>query len=215
MASGQKKSFCSSLKDSLTGFKKGDLKKTDTKVTTAGGESFIESHDEDGKLVSKTTIGQTYGFVGWGIPDMQVGEILPWLLLSSQDVACDEETLHKHNVTHILNVATFVDEHFPKSFTYKSMKMDDHPDFPISRKFDEAFNFIDKGRAKENGVVLVHCNAGVSRAATIVIAYLMNREGMALQHAYSHVKDKRPAIRPNDGFQSQLKAYAEELKRLK
>ncbi|XP_060067093.1 dual specificity protein phosphatase 19-like [Ylistrum balloti] len=215
MASGEKKSFCSSLKDSLTGFKKSNLKKTDTKVTTAGGESFIESHDTDGKVVSKTTIGQSYGFVGWGIPDMQVGEILPGLLLSSQDVACDQEVLHNYNVTHILNVATFVDEHFPKSFTYKSIKIDDHPDFPISKKFDEAFKFIDKGRGTDEGVVLVHCNAGVSRAATIVIAYVMSREGMTLQHAYSHVKDKRPAIRPNDGFQSQLKAYAEELKNQK
>ncbi|XP_069110588.1 dual specificity protein phosphatase 19-like [Argopecten irradians] len=213
MASGKKKSFCGSLKDSLTGFKKSNLKKTDTKVITVGGESYIESHDEDGKVVSQKSVGQTYGFVGWGIPDMQVGEILPGLLLSSQDVACDEETLHKYNVTHILNVASFVDEHFPKSFTYKSIKIDDHPDFEITRTFDRAFQFIDQGRASENGVVLVHCNAGVSRAATIVIAYLMSSEGMTLTHAYSHVKDKRPAIRPNDGFQSKLKAYEEELKR--
>ncbi|OWF49443.1 dual specificity protein phosphatase 19-like [Mizuhopecten yessoensis] len=213
MASGGKKSFRNSLKESLTGFKKCSLKKTETKVTTAGGESFIESHDEDGKTVSKKTVGQTYGFVGWGIPDMQVGEILPGLLLSSQDVACDQETLLNYNVTHILNVASFVDEHFPRNFTYKSMKMDDHPDFQISQKFEEAFSFIDQGRVKDTGVVLVHCNAGVSRAATVVIGYLMSREGMTLQHAYGHVKDKRPAIRPNDGFQSQLKVYGEQLKR--
>jgi protein-tyrosine phosphatase len=44
--------------------------------------------------------------------------------------------------------------------------------------FEEAFEFINKGM--ESGCVLVHCNAGISRAATIVIAYLMKTRNMTL-----------------------------------
>ena len=79
------------------------------------------------------------------------------------------------------------------------------PDTNISVHFPEAFDFIDSGR--KNGKVFVHCNAGVSRAATIVIAYYMKQNNVSFQEAYDHVKSIRPAIRPNDGFTKQLKEF--------
>ena len=42
--------------------------------------------------------------------------------------------------------------------------------------------------------VLVHCIAGVSRSATIVMAYLMKSQGMTLQQAHRLVKSKRPIV---------------------
>lgn len=51
---------------------------------------------------------------------------------------------------------------------------------------------------------MVHCFAGVSRSATIVIAFLMQECGMSLKDAYNHVKQKRYFIHPNDGFKRQL-----------
>lgn len=59
----------------------------------------------------------------------------------------------------------------------------------------------------QEGVALVHCNAGVSRSAAIVIGYLMSREGLAFNAALALVKAARPAIRPNPGFHEQLKDY--------
>ena len=47
-------------------------------------------------------------------------------------------------------------------------------------------DFIDSVIA-ENGKVLVHCYAGVSRSATTVIQYLMRTYGLSFANAYKHV----------------------------
>ncbi|KAM7154299.1 dual specificity protein phosphatase 19 isoform 2-T2 [Macrochelys suwanniensis] len=60
-----------------------------------------------------------------------------------------------------------------------------------------------------DGVVLVHCNAGVSRAAAIIIGFLINSEGLNFARAFSWVKNARPAICPNPGFMEQLHKYQE------
>lgn len=58
-------------------------------------------------------------------------------------------------------------------------------------------------------MVLVHCNAGVSRAAAIVIGFLMDSEEISFSSAFSLVKNARPSICPNAGFREQLRAYQE------
>merc|ERR1711964_860042 len=50
---------------------------------------------------------------------------------------------------------------------------------------------LDQGQS-----VYVHCTAGVSRSATVVIFWLMRSRRMSLLDALKLVKAKRPAIRP-------------------
>lgn len=76
--------------------------------------------------------------------------------------------------------------------------------------FDEAFKFIDEGR--KSGCVLVHCNAGISRAASIIIGYLMKTEKMSFSDGFWYVKGKRPVVHPNAGFVDQLRDYEYFLK---
>jgi protein-tyrosine phosphatase len=75
----------------------------------------------------------------------------------------------------------------------------------IKKHFEKCFKFIEGGR--RDGVVLVHCNAGVSRAPTICVAYLMKKLKISYDDAFELVKDARPAIEPNPGFTLQLKEY--------
>nr|XP_035928761.1 dual specificity protein phosphatase 19 isoform X1 [Halichoerus grypus] len=63
--------------------------------------------------------------------------------------------------------------------------------------------------SEEDGVVLVHCNAGVSRAAAVVVGFLMNSEEISFTSAFSLVKNARPSICPNAGFMEQLRTYQE------
>merc|ERR1712228_27520 len=55
--------------------------------------------------------------------------------------------------------------------------------------------------------MFVHCEMGISRSATICIAYLMNKRKMTLYDAYFYVMDKRSIIRPNSSFLKQLEKY--------
>ncbi len=54
------------------------------------------------------------------------------------------------------------------------------------------------------GKVLVHCAMGLSRSASLVLAYLMIHEGMTLGEAIKAVAQHRN-ICPNSGFMEQLR----------
>nr|GAT54520.1 dual specificity phosphatase [Mycena chlorophos] len=71
--------------------------------------------------------------------------------------------------------------------------------------------FIDEGRA--NGGVLVHCQMGISRSATVVAAYLLANHAVletptpTPAAAISFLVSKRPMVAPNWGFREQLTLY--------
>jgi hypothetical protein len=57
--------------------------------------------------------------------------------------------------------------------------------------------------------ILIHCNLGISRSSSILIAYLISRYKLCLYAAFSYVKDKRLQIAPNYSFLRQLKQFEE------
>ncbi|XP_023657435.1 dual specificity protein phosphatase 19 [Paramormyrops kingsleyae] len=197
-----------SLANEIKTFSKTALKKQCTQVTTLGGKRLIETWQGSNLCVVEDG-GQpdgAYGYIEDNSLDLQVGVIKPYLLLASQDVAHDLDTLKELKVSHILNVGYGVENISPDLFVYKTLNILDLPETDITSYFHETSQFIDQVKA-EGGVVLVHCNAGVSRSAAIVIGYLMSREGLAFNAALALVKAARPAIRPNPGFYEQLKDY--------
>ena len=89
-----------------------------------------------------------------------------------------------------------------KGFNQKIINIYDFETENIIQYFGECLNFI-KGDEK----VFVHCAAGESRSATIVIAYLMWKKKLTFDKAYKLVKEKRPRIYPNFGFRQQLQMF--------
>lgn len=65
----------------------------------------------------------------------------------------------------------------------------------------ETLNHLFMHRKSEN--ILVVCAAGISRSTTVVLAYLLKQK-FTLRNAISFLLQKRPQIRPNDGFLLQL-----------
>ena len=93
----------------------------------------------------------------------------------------------------------------PESFKYLIIGANDVPDYDISQHFPETNDFIHE--ARQQGAVYVHCYAGMSRAPSAVIAYLMSKQGLKLQDAASTVKAARRQAQPNSGFWRQLEEY--------
>ena len=55
-------------------------------------------------------------------------------------------------------------------------------------------------------------NAGISRSATVALAYVMETENISLEAAYDRLKQSRPAIQPNPGFMNQLAEFQAQLR---
>lgn len=81
----------------------------------------------------------------------------------------------------------------------------DMPTADLLHHFEPCAKFIKEG--VEQGTVLVHCEYGISRSATVVLAYLMWSECLPLKMALQDLKARKPDIRPNAGFMEQLKLW--------
>ncbi|XP_047660430.1 dual specificity protein phosphatase 26 isoform X1 [Tachysurus fulvidraco] len=134
-------------------------------------------------------------------------EVWPRLYIGDQDIASNRQELIKLGITHILNCAQSkwrggAENYDGMNITYHGIEAHDSPSFDMSVNFYPAAEFIHKA-LNMGGTVLVHCAVGVSRSATLVLAYLMIRQNMTLVEAIKTVKDHRGVI-PNRGFLRQL-----------
>uniref|UniRef100_UPI00398E3965 dual specificity protein phosphatase 10 isoform X2 n=1 Tax=Pristiophorus japonicus TaxID=55135 RepID=UPI00398E3965 len=148
-------------------------------------------------------------------PDIENAEltpILPFLFLGNEQDAQDIEKMQRMNIGYIINVTTHLPlYHYEKGiFHYKRLPATDSNKQNLRQYFEEAFEFIEEAHQCGKGL-LIHCQAGVSRSATIVIAYLMKHTRMTMTDAYKFVKGKRPIISPNLNFMGQLLEFEEDL----
>eukprot|EP00347_Sterkiella_histriomuscorum_P018198 403346415 len=120
-------------------------------------------------------------------------KILDNLYLGDIQGASNLFMLKRLGITHILQVAAGFNPFFP------------------GKHFTNCIEFIKNATSK--GKVLVHCYAGISRSASVVIAFLMQEHSKSFFDAMSHVRKRRPIIFPNPGFQRQLMEFERTLKR--
>jgi protein-tyrosine phosphatase len=112
--------------------------------------------------------------------------------------------LTKNNISYILNVCQDKNKKKYKHIKYKMVKMRDDDTEILFNKLNSCFKFIDTAlKNKKN--VLIHCYAGISRSAAVLISYLMTRYRLRYKDAYKIVKKYRNIINPNDNFKNQLK----------
>jgi protein-tyrosine phosphatase len=130
------------------------------------------------------------------------------IFIGSIGDASSSEFINKNNIKGVLNVASELDrDDATTQCLYKHIKTADSVNQNIRKYFDEAFDFIDS----VDGPVLVHCAAGISRSATIVIAYLMKKYKIPMMAAFDYVKAHRSIINPNFHFIGQLMSYESEI----
>jgi protein tyrosine phosphatase len=153
----------------------------------------------------------------------RIGDYPIWL--GSRVPARNKKWLDYHRISHILDVGSpnlmlFPDIHYKKIF------IDDDVNAPIFLYFNECINFINEAITRGTGI-LVHCFAGISRSATIILAwmirmYFQDRRiiqssdfdyiclsdlSCGVDNFVSHLRKFRGIIQPNDGFMAQLETF--------
>uniref|UniRef100_A0A0V0J378 protein-tyrosine-phosphatase n=2 Tax=Schistocephalus solidus TaxID=70667 RepID=A0A0V0J378_SCHSO len=135
----------------------------------------------------------------------EVSRILPYLYLGNYQDAANLQLLKKLGVTHILNVTQDLPMAFEdmNSFQYLRLPALDCTEQNIYPFFEKAIDFID-GARQVGGVVLIHCLAGISRSASIVMAYMLYHTPLKVLEAYKLLQSLRPIAEPNFAFLGQL-----------
>lgn len=140
-------------------------------------------------------------------------EIMPYMYLGGERNAHNHKELtYRTHVGFVLNASWEVANFFPDQLEYLHLPFQDFKDQrgAMAKELNRTVDFIDRARA-HGSRVLVHCVAGISRSSTIVIHYLMRREGWTLEKAYTHVLKRRPIIRPNIGFFTELQRIDQDI----
>ncbi|XP_010767201.1 uncharacterized protein [Notothenia coriiceps] len=126
-------------------------------------------------------------------------------------VANDRYSLWKLGITHVLNAAhgkmhcQGSHNFYGSSVEYYGVPADDSPSFDLSHYFFPSAEYIQSALDTAGARVFVHCAVGVSRSASLVLAYLMIHQNYTLLEAINKVKEHR-WIFPNTGFLKQLRA---------
>ncbi|XP_078083775.1 dual specificity protein phosphatase 18-like [Mustelus asterias] len=132
------------------------------------------------------------------------------LYLSNAVAAHNQSLLQASGVTCVISVTPGVISPMFPDMEYISIPVADSPSAQLSEYFDvvaDKIHLVEKLR----GRTLLHCVAGVSRSATLCLAYLMKYHQMSLLEAHAWLRACRPIIRPNNGFWKQLIEYEDGL----
>jgi len=126
--------------------------------------------------------------------------------------------LMKNNIKYIINITMFnkpdnvLQEYRKLRINHYTFKFVDDESVDINKFINDTNTIINKAVEKKKNI-LVHCQEGISRSPTAVIAYLIKQlEIKDVDRCISMLRKKRPCIRPNVGFVKQLKEYAKSNK---
>lgn len=184
------------------------LRPTTTTVTYSDGsqEQIVAATSTTEKQTVKID-SKSCGFVVDTKPDQVPACILSdFLYLGSQD-AVILANIRELQITDVLSIGIDTPASDIAEVTHLRCHFVPCLDLPETnlQAFVEASTAIIESVRQQCGRVLLHCNAGVSRSATVCIAYLMETKALTFAQAYDLVKSKRPCIQPNAGFLRQLK----------
>ncbi len=155
--------------------------------------------------------------INYGLKTWEPHVLIPGSLWIGSEHSARDSVLCFYPMDVIVSLGS--ERQYPMYQTYPNIEyyrilIDDCEDAQIHPHFATTYKLISDSIASGKRV-LVHCQAGISRSATICIAFLMQHQGMSFEDAYKFVRKQRPCIWPNDGFLLQLQKLEEELKKKK
>ena len=166
----------------------------------------------------------TYGETEWPTTkpesDMDIMEkihqVVPRLYISGITGAADVDRLKRLGITHVVSLAP---EYYKDGKSNKRLQqhgifhhkyeLDDRDDADLLTIADQVHILL---RGLADTSVLVHCAAGISRSASVIIYHLMETRYMGYDEALALVKKARPIVQPCPGFTRKLRTLESKYK---
>ncbi|GFO00304.1 dual specificity phosphatase dupd1 [Plakobranchus ocellatus] len=190
----------------------------DLKLFSEVKHVLAEANNDTTDAFCKAGVGAFKYFAFPMPPKNSYDEVYDNILLGDNKCVKRVDELEKMGVTHVVNASmgskfnqTNTDAAFyeKSQITYHGIPAMDTITFKLLPYLRPAADFIEKALTQK-GRVYVHCQQGISRSSTVVIAFLMIYREMNLLEAVKYVRSKR-LIYPNDGFLKQLCVLQKEL----
>ncbi len=198
-------------------------------------QTNIEANIEQEKIQNSTTTTtdeQTTTDNWWEI-ESDISQIEPNIYLGTYKGSLDKKLLQSYGITHIIQVVEVDQNPHRDEFQYFNVCVSDRVEEDLSTHFETCSDYIhsvlstttttmtttttttsNNNTNLKSNKVFVHCGAGISRSAALVIAYLMKYdvrfEGQ-FRAAYEYLKLRRMQVKPNRGFKKQLELYQQML----
>jgi predicted protein tyrosine phosphatase/8-oxo-dGTP pyrophosphatase MutT (NUDIX family) len=135
-------------------------------------------------------------------------QIRTGLFLGNQISAQDRSFIQREGITHILNCASNdCPSDIHPHVQYHNIAIPDECDASLTPSLPQAISFI-RNAKKEDGKILVHCEAGISRSVSILIAYLIVEEDKTYRQALTEIQALNPRAQPNPTFVEELRAFS-------
>lgn len=145
-----------------------------------------------------------------GAPIRSVSEITPQLHVGGQHRRRGWPRLDARGVTAVVNMRIEFDDNdagiAPARYLHLPTVNDEAPTLEHLRTGSA---FIAQ-EIQEEGVVYIHCRAGIGRAPTMAAAYLVST-GLTPHEAWAKVRAVRPFIRPRPEQVAQVERFADAL----
>jgi len=156
-----------------------------------------------------------------------IDRILPYLYISDYESSECINLLFHYNILTICTISyrnhnkLFIEECNKSNIKLNQFKIEDDGDLvniiPLCKKI---YKIIEKSRIHNNihynyHSILVHCDAGISRSASVIIYYLMKSYKWNYNESYIYLKNIRNIISPNEGFRDQLKLLEKKQNKIK
>ena len=148
-----------------------------------------------------------------------LSEIVPGVFLGSWRAAADAPLLRACRITNVICMCA-ADTEFrwngahikvhkwpPLSGERLCIAALDEPSYDLAAHFASTYAFISSAISRGDRV-LVHCRAGASRSASVVIAYIMQAHNISLADAESLAVSRRPDVCANSGFGDLIGRFA-------
>ncbi|KAH8822330.1 protein-tyrosine phosphatase-like protein [Flagelloscypha sp. PMI_526] len=128
------------------------------------------------------------------------------LYLGSMAAGIDLDILREGKIQDIVEVLEEPLVSEESDFTIHRVNISDTTTADLKSHLEPSCQFIDSA-VKNQRNIIVFCHQGVSRSASVVIAYLISRHGMSFDTALAHCKEKRACVEPNSGFVDVLQEW--------